>query len=104
MWNWQQRDWPNFTWNAARIRKAEARFILDSGNFAGSFKHLRDSDREQLAVESISKEAVTTSEIEGESLDRASVQSSIRRHLGLPHDGRRAKPAEDGIAELVVDL
>lgn len=37
-------------------------------------------------------------------MDRASVQSTIRRQLGLAGDNRRVKPAEQGIAELVVDL
>ena len=52
----------------------------------------------------MSQEALTSSEIEGEFLDRASVQSSIRRQLGFGSDKRRVKPAERGIAELVVDL
>ena len=49
-------------------------------------------------------EAVTTSEIEGEILDRASVESSIRKQLGLAADERRVRPAERGIAEMMVDL
>jgi Fic family protein len=52
----------------------------------------------------MSTEAVTTSEIEGEILDRASVQSSLRKQLGLATDERRARPAERGIAEMMVDL
>ena len=52
-------------------------------------------------MEAISAEAVTTSEIEGEILDRASVQSSIRRQLGLASDNRRIGPAEQGIAEMI---
>ena len=52
----------------------------------------------------MSTEAVTTSEIEGEILDRASVQSSIRRQLGLAADKRNVRPAEQGIAEMMVDL
>jgi Fic family protein len=52
----------------------------------------------------MSIEALDTSAIEGETLDRDSVQSSIRRHLGLAGDHRRAKPAEAGIAEMMVDL
>ena len=52
----------------------------------------------------MSTEALTTSEIEGEILDRASVQSSIRKQLGLTGDNRRPRPAEHGIAELMVDL
>jgi hypothetical protein len=46
-------------------------------------------------------EALTTSEIEGEILDRVSVQSSIRRELGLPTDKRRVAPAERGISEMM---
>jgi Fic family protein len=67
-------------------------------------KHLAEEDREQLTVEAMSTEAVTTSEIEGEILDRASVQSSIRKQLGLTTDNRRVCPAERGIAEMMVDL
>jgi Fic family protein len=103
-WNWQTSEWPNFTWNRARLAKAEERFLVESGMFAGAHRHLDDADRDQLTVESISAEAVTTSEIEGEILDRASIQSSIRRQLGLAADQRRAKPAEQGIAEMMVDL
>ena len=61
---------------------------MGAGVFAGAFKHLAVSDQEQLTIEAISAEALTTSEIEGEILDRASVQSSIRRELGLATDKR----------------
>jgi Fic family protein len=103
-WNWQQPDWPAFSWNRARLRKAEEQFLLGAGVFAGAVKHLASPDRERLTVEAMSSEAVTTSEIEGEVLDRASVQSSIRRQLGLETGHRRVKPAEQGIAEMMVDL
>jgi Fic family protein len=65
---------------------------------------LPSSDQEQLTIEAISTEAVTTSEIEGEILDRTSVQSSIRRQLGLATDNRRVPVAEQGISEMMVDL
>jgi Fic family protein len=67
-------------------------------------KHLSAEDTDQLTVDALSVEAVTTSEIEGEMLDRSSVQSSIRRQLGLDNDKRRVKPSESGIAEMMVDL
>jgi Fic family protein len=70
----------------------------------GAVKHLNGEEREQITIEAISTEAVTTSEIEGEILDRASVQSSIRRRFGLQTDNRRVGPAEQGIAEMMVDL
>jgi Fic family protein len=103
-WNWQRPEWPHFTWHSARLTKAEERFLVGSGMFAGIVRRLDDADKDQLAVESMSTEAITTSEIEGEILDRDSVQSSIRRQLGLATDHRRVKPAEQGIAEMMVDL
>ena len=104
IWNWQKSDWPKFSWNSARLRKAEEHFLVSTGVFAGMVKHLRLTDRKQLTAEAISAEALTTSEIEGEILDRASVQSSIRRQLGLATDNRKVKPAEQGIAQMMVDL
>jgi Fic family protein len=103
-WNWQRPDWPNFIWNPDLLKRAEEQFLLGGGAFAGTFKHLGADDKDQLAIEAMSTEAVTTSEIEGEVLDRASVQSSIRQQLGLKADQRRVKPAERGIAEMMVDL
>lgn len=103
-WNWEQREWPHFKWNSSRFSRAEERFAHSNGVFLGSVRHLRAEALETLTVESMSEEAVTTSRIEGEILDRASVQSSIRRGLGLATDQRRAKPAEQGVADLMVKL
>src|SRR6266446_6727241 len=103
-WNWQKSDWPNFTWNRARLEKAEQEFLLGGGVLVGTVKHLPEEDRQQLTVDTMSTEAVTTSEIEGEILDRASVQSSIRKQLGLSTEERRVRPVERGIAEMIVDL
>ncbi|RIK55703.1 MAG: DUF4172 domain-containing protein, partial [Nitrospira sp.] len=103
-WNWQQPDWPEFSWSESRLAKAEERFLLDGGLFLGTVKHLAAEDRDQILVEAMSDEAVTTSEIEGEHLNRDSVQSSIRRQLGLASDHRRVQPAEQGISEMMVDL
>ena len=103
-WNWQKSNWPNFTWSQARLEKAEQQFLVGGGVLLGTVKHLPEDDREQLTVDAMSTEAVTTSEIEGEILDRASVQASIRRQLGLTVDERRVRPAEQGIAEMMVDL
>ena len=36
-WNWQQPDWPDFSWNRARFVKAEEVFLVESGEFAGMF-------------------------------------------------------------------
>jgi Fic family protein len=103
-WNWQNPNWPNFKWDRSRIAAAEERFLLGAGVVIGTAKHLGKDERSQLLVEAMSGEALTTSEIEGEILNRASVQSSIQRQLGLVADKRRATPAEQGIAAMMVDL
>jgi Fic family protein len=103
-WNWQQSDWPNFAWDKNRLVAAEQHFLIASGVLVGTVKHLGNEDRDNLTVDAMSTEAVTTSEIEGEFLDRTSVQSSIRRQLGLATDNRRVRPGEQGIAEMMVDL
>jgi len=103
-WNWQQSDWPNFKWNSSRLARAEERFLLGAGLLFGAARHLGEADRNRLIVEEMSVEALTTSEIEGEFLNRASVQSSIQKQLGLTTPKRRIAPAEQGIAELMVDL
>ncbi|BDC48171.1 cell division protein Fic [Bryobacterales bacterium F-183] len=103
-WNWQLPEWPEFEWDPERLTRAEERFLLYFGQIRGITKHLGGPDGQQILVEAISTEALTTSEIEGEVLDRASVQSSIRKHLGLKADKHRPKPAEEGVAEMTVDL
>jgi Fic family protein len=103
-WNWQQPDWPKFVWNQSRLAIAEQQFLVGGGVLVGAIKHLGEENRNVLTVEAMSTEALTTSEIEGEFLDRASVQSSIRRQLGLATDNRKIAPAERGVSEMMVDL
>ncbi len=103
-WNWQQADWPNFTYNQSDLEALESRFLLGAGLLFGAFKHLNEEEKQQLTIEIISNEALKTSEIEGEYLNRESLQSSIRRQFGLIADHRKIPAAEQGIAEVMVDL
>jgi Fic family protein len=104
IWNWQQPDWPFFTWDHVRLQTAEQQLLVGGGVLVGTVKHLGSEEKEDLAIEAMSREALTTSEIEGEILDRASVQSSIRKQMRLETDGRQVGLAEQGIAEMMVDL
>lgn len=103
-WNWEQREWPEFTYDSTVIESLERQFLLRSGEFIGACKHISDADKDQLKIELISDEAVKTSEIEGELLNRDSVQSSIIHQFGLGPDKPRILPSERGIAEMMVDL
>jgi Fic family protein len=103
-WNWQQPDWPNFTWDSEALEPLERQFLLQSGEFIGVCRHIGPDDQETLKIELISDEAVKTSEIEGEILDRDSVQSSLRHQFGLGAERPGVTPAERGISQMMVDL
>ncbi len=102
-WNWQQQDWPDFRWDASPLKQAEKQYLVGGGMLLGATEHLEAEERSQLTVELLSSEALSTSEIEGEVLDRASVQSSIRKNLGLLADDQSASLAAQGVAEMTVD-
>jgi Fic family protein len=103
-WNWEQLDWPNFTYDSEALAPLEEQFLRQSGELIGVFKHIGANDQETLKIELISEEAVKTSAIEGEILNRDSVQSSLRQQFGLGLERSGATPAERGIAEMMVDL
>jgi Fic family protein len=103
-WNWQLPEWPDFLYDEVRLRSMEAEFLRRSGVHVGAFSHLDPQEQESLKAEMLSDEALLTSKIEGELLNRDSLQSSIRRLFGLTSDGRKASPAETGISELQVDV
>ncbi|QWK81533.1 Fic family protein [Ochrobactrum sp. BTU1] len=103
-WNWTQSNWPNFRYDAAPLQVLEKQFLLSSGEVIGAVRHINPEQRDLLRIELLSDEAIKTSAIEGETLDRLSVQSSLRRQLGLTTDRRSVQPREHGIAEMMVDV
>lgn len=82
----------------------EQQFLRRSGEFIGTCKHIGPDDKESLKIELISEEAVKTSEIEGEILNRDSVQSSLRQQFGLGTEAPGVTPAERGISKMMIDL
>jgi len=103
-WNWELPDWPNFKYDATSLAVLESKFLTSSGVLLGVYKHLDESEKTALKIELMSEEAQKTSEIEGEYLDRESLQSSIRHQFGLPTEHGRIPPAEQGIAEMTVNV
>jgi Fic family protein len=104
VWNWQRSDWPHFTWNSEALKQYEAPFLENVGVQIGAARHFDDATRQLVLVDMLTGEAIKTSEIEGEILNRDSVQSSILGQFGYLSEQRRVSPAEHGISELMVDL
>lgn len=103
-WIWQHRDWPEFRLDEKELAEFEGEFLQKAGMLYGAMRHVDEADRTALTIQLMSEEALRTSEIEGEVLDRESVQSSIQRQFGLKTPKKKISPAEQGISEMMVDV
>lgn len=103
-WNWQKNRWPELRYDPTVLTALESDFLVSSGVLLGACKHLDPEQFDALRVELVSEEALKTSAIEGEFLNRDSLQSSIRRQFGLQGDHQKIPPAEEGVAEMMVEV
>lgn len=103
-WNWQLPDWPKFRYASSTIIEQERKFLLGLGSAAAFLKNIESIDYKNFVVEILSQEGIDSSKIEGEILDRESLQSSIKRQFGLQSvkGGERGK--EVGMAELLCNV
>lgn len=103
-WNWQLENWPKFTWDQDKLSAYEHSFIEGAGIIIGSSQHISREGNQSLLIELMCTDAIDSSEIEGEYLNRDSVQSSIQKELGLAIEAPKASLAERGIAKMMVNL
>lgn len=101
---WQYKDWPNFRWDNNRLIKALGNTRFYQGKLLSKVNALGIEINRETQAKILTEEAVKTSAIEGEILDRDSVRSSVARRLGLPTAGlppinRHA----DGLIEVLLD-
>ena len=76
----------------------ELEFIKNYSKLLGAIKyHINKEEKECLLVELMSDEALKTSKIEDEILDRDCLQSFIRRHFVLQTENRKVPSAEQGL-------
>lgn len=104
-YNWEQKAWPDFTYNLGAIEAELFSFAEQVGHVSGILKSLPDNMQVEALIDVMLAEAIKTSEIEGEYLSRKDVLSSIRKNLGLINKPEhiRDKKAE-GIAEMMMDV
>ncbi len=102
-WIWKNKKWPTYQYNKELLTSHNAQLCQKSGILTGSTKYLQNTDSEQLIIEFLSQEAMSTSQIEGEALHRDSVQSSVKKHLGLKVERYKIQPKEYGVAEMLVN-
>lgn len=101
---WQAPTWPNFHWNAERLLQPLAAVRKQQGRFLRAMEDLGFEDGLRAYAVAVEEDAIQTAAIEGESLDREGVRSSVAVHLGLPAAGLRpADRAVDGLVEVLLD-
>src|SRR5665213_2815405 len=97
-WIWERNGWPEVTYDAARLLGPAGRARRAQGLVTGAISGIDVADRRRLLVDALTEEAITTSQIEGENLDPASVRRSIARRLTLHPLGRSDPRRREGRA------
>src|SRR5215469_3605114 len=100
----ERSGWPGFLWDQARISARLVDVRHRQGRLIGRMEGLGFQLRAEAVLDSLTEEVLKSSEIEGETLDRDQVRSSIARRLGLDIGG--LTPADrdvEGVVEMMLD-
>lgn len=104
MWIYKHKNWPAFTWDNQKLSFKLAQIRHQQGRLLGRMESLGFESRCEASLNTLTKDVVKSSAIEGEKLNPEEVRSSIARHLGIEIAG--LKPASrdvDGIVEMMLD-
>jgi Fic family protein len=103
-WNWELPHWPNFNYSPDSIAPLEKQFLLNAGKALAYLKTIDEQEHKRFIVEILSTEGLKSSSIEGEVLDRESLQSSIKKHFGLQTTIKQVGNKEAHMAELLYSV
>jgi len=103
-WIWQLSDWRTFPYDVDLFHQYEKEFLDVAGQSLGTLRHIEKGGQTEVQVELLRNEALQTSEIEGEYLDKESLQSSLQRQFGLRGVKENHLLREKGVSELLVKI
>jgi Fic family protein len=99
-----QGGWPGFRWDHQRISARLVDVRHRQGRLIGRMEGLGFQLRTEAVLASLTEEVLKSSEIEGETLDRDQVRSSIARRLGLNIGGLTPTDRDvEGVVEMMLD-
>ncbi len=102
-YNWQEKDWPKFQYDATKFDSMALLFRELEGQSVGFMSALTQDQREESLITLLVKEAIKTSAIEGEMISRQDVISSIKKNWGLGISPLNIKDKRsEGISTLLV--
>lgn len=101
---WQLKSWPQLTWKSDVLLPLLGQARLAQGNLLGRVKRLGFELGEEAQADILTEEAIKTSAIEGERLNRQAVRSSVAKHLGLSLAGLGPSTRSvDGLIEVLLN-
>ena len=104
MWIHQYENWPNLSWDhqVLAVKLAEVRY--KQGLLLGKLKGMGYPFQQQASFRMLTYDAIHTSAIEGEILDREEVRSSLARRLGVDIGGLKPSSRQvEGLVAMMLD-
>lgn len=103
-WIWENKNWPDFTWNSEMINPLcrEITFFLGTLNAKIGFAEEKEASLSEL--DSLLNNIVKSSSIEGESVNAFSVRSSLAKRLKINIKKFPTTDRTEGLAELQLDI
>jgi len=103
-WIWRQSDWPDFRYDKRMFEDRDIAFRINSERLTGRFEALPMAYQEDVTIDLMLSEAIKTSAIEGEDLDRESVRSSLFSLITSDTLPKTSDQKAAGAASLLVDV
>ncbi|MEQ9115448.1 MAG: Fic family protein [Rickettsiales bacterium] len=104
MYLYEHKEWPNFTWDQNAISPKLAEVRLFQGKLLGKMQSLGFDLQEEATLSMLTDDVVKTSEIEGESLNKTLVRSSIANKLGIDTEQEyKVDRNIEGIVQIMLD-
>ena len=103
---YERAGWPVMKYDESALHDSLVRFYNAQGRLFGKLDALGFDVQNALMLNAVSDEVVTSSEIEGEKLNRSSVRSSVAKRLGLETAGLTYAAADhytEGIIDMALD-
>ncbi len=100
----QLKDWPHFRWKQEELAIPLTDARHRQGRLLGRMDGLSPKLRAEASLETLTADAVKSSEIEGEKLSQAQVRSSIARRLKIDIGALvRVERNVEGIVDMILD-
>jgi len=103
-WIWEQNNYPHFTYDLQKLEQLIQDVSLEQGYLIAITQTMDRDNIAQRQLEALMSEAISTSAIEGEILNRDSVKASILRKLGFKDVDSYARDiSTDYLIEILID-